>query len=175
MKESDWAPALENVLQILKPGGAIQWCENDTSLAARYTLRSGPLAKSLLTPLHPQIFPTYPVAFRRSWDTLLGSVPERAEAMVYGFKNLPRLFADPEIGNLENVLVDAYSTDALPELREEYSLMCVEATISLMEGAFGSHAKEEDLGAWREEMILEVKNGNYVRMTCCNFVGWKKL
>lgn len=174
MKETDWAITLRNVLQTLKPGGAIQWCENDTSVAARYTLRGGPPVESPVTPLHPQICPTYPTAFRRSWNTLLGSIPGRAEAMVYGFNNLPKLFTEPEIGNLVNVLIDAYSTDAIPELREEYSLMCIEATITLMEGAFGSHAEKVDLGAWREEMIEEAKNGNYVRMTCCNFVGWKR-
>lgn len=183
--KSDWALVLANLVALLKPGGAIQWCENDTSRASRYALRGGPPSASqggdptLTTPTPTPSCPTIndppsANAFTRSYNTLLGDLPARVEALVYGIENLEALFADPQIGNLAGVFHDAYSTDAVPELRAEYTLMGVEAIITLMEGAFGSHVAGQDLEGWRRELVEEVGRGVYVRMTCCNFVGWKK-
>lgn len=95
--------------------------------------------------------------------------------MVYGVENLESLFADVRIGNLTGVFHDAYSTDAVPELRAKYTLMAVEAVITLMEGAFGSHVAGQDLEGLKRELIEEVRRGVYTRLTCCNFVGWKKV
>lgn len=163
---------MRNCVQLLKPGGSLQWTENDTAWSTRYAVREAPPPNSQ----GGQFVPTFATAFRRCWNNVFG-VAGRAEAMLYGFSHLERLFTDPSIGNLRNVFVDAYSTDALPHLRKEFTLMCVAASKSIMQGIFGDHLPGEDrvhIVDWEADMLKDVDRGVYIRMHCCTFVGTRK-
>lgn len=118
MDKDDWAIVTCNVIQLLKPGGAIQWEEGD--FINRRRLRGGGRGSS--------------GDFLRF--ALQVNVTALSDRYKYGFSTLPQTFGD---AGLNNIYTDIVATDRVPETRESMGRLSAVAV-------FGWARKERDAG-----------------------------
>lgn len=155
--EQVWQRVLNNVLTLLKPGGALCWTEGNF-LVAR--------------------------GFRGSQrDATAGHDLTRAQLQLnntlirrfgYSFPSLQKLF---EEAGLQDVDEDVLSTDRLPELRGEFTDLGIGAVFA----GLGNLAKVKEEGGWDEEevqrrrtlAVRDRESGAYLRWDIHVGVGFK--
>jgi len=175
MSVADWAVVLANAVSILRPGGWLQWCENDTYVGCKYAPRGAPPYMGNILPnansLHNRFIPPrLPALHRLTKDVI---PPEQGAGMTYGFLNLGRLMKDPGVGGLADVFVDAYNTDALPHLRKAFTIICIEGV-----GGVGRKQRDQgdgsfDVETWQRQAKQEVEDGAYLCLRAVVFMGRK--
>ena len=114
MKMEEWGPVLQNIVTLLKPGGWLQWFEDDRAVAVRHSCRPvAPLGLSDIAVLGNKTGNQWSPPRLSNLSSLNATImpDERALAMNYGYMNLNNLMADPDVGNLCNVAVDSFVID----------------------------------------------------------------
>lgn len=155
MEEQDWPVVLQNVLQILKPGGAIQWAEPNWTTAEQ--LRSKPETTCDGARVMSKLFK----------DVL-------AEKTPFGWNDLPDLM---EAATMSGIQRDVVSTDRLPETRWALSVnvmvaMCLFAEIMAKQGVISLTEQElEQLGS---QGFMDIDSGCYVRYDIHTAIGFKR-
>ncbi|KAJ4362147.1 hypothetical protein N0V95_001495 [Ascochyta clinopodiicola] len=155
--ESAWKAVLDNVLTLLKPGGAICWTEGNF-LVARGFRGNAPSS----TPGHH---------LTRAQVQLNSTLEKR---FGYSFPSLAKLF---EAAGLTGVEEDVLSTDRLPEQRGEFTDLGIGAVF----GGLGNLARVGGEGYWDKEEVerrrgLAVgdrESGAYLRWDIHVGVGFK--
>lgn len=143
MMADEWAPALQHVLALLKPGGALQWEEPNwtTVELVRGRDASSTAGARAMTELFKEVL---------------------SEKTAAGWNTLPALFAE---AGVERVEKDIVSSDRLPETRWALSVntmvaMCLFADIMAKRGATERAARLEQFG---NQGFLDIDSGSYVR------------
>lgn len=142
MGPDDWTPAVQNVSQLLKPGGWLQWEECDFAGVKHFRAR-----------VDSQVGTARRLGFAFR-DALI-------ERFKHGWSTLPN---DMRVSGLSPVLSDFASSDRVPETREPMTANGMKAILSWMKimaakGAFAG----EDLAALEREAHEDIKSGCYVR------------
>lgn len=153
-----WEPTLQNILTLLKPGGAIQWVEGNF-LEARGFRGASPASTPghFLTQGQVQFNSTLVKRFR------------------WCFPEFHKMYAD---AGLEKIEEDVLSTDRLIEQRPEFT----EIGIGAVFGALANLAKTKEEGCWNEQEVQEAKqkaledlgSGAYLRWDIHVTVGFTK-
>jgi SAM-dependent methyltransferase len=153
LDKDDWLPVARNCIQLLKPGGIIQWDEGD-HFNSKQVRGSDPnsTVKSL----------------RKAADRFASECGHRLK---YGWSTLPQVFRD---FGLTEVETDVVSIDRVLETRESW-------TINGMVGIFGYLrivARAGGAGVWslaevdalEEEVRKDIASGGYSRFEI--YVTW---
>ena len=155
MEPDDWEPVLRNMLQLLKPGGAIQWEEG--ALSQLQYLRGEP--SSMTATLK-----------RASLTFLTGTMQRRFS---YGWNTLPEIMEKCGL----RVETDVVSSDRVVETRRaitENSLVALLGFARMMAAkeAPGAMATAE-IEEMEDAAIKEIESGCYVRYDIHTAVGFK--
>nr|POE79460.1 n-methyltransferase sirn [Quercus suber] len=138
MRKDDWALVLRNLTTLLRPGGWLQWVEDDRAYSVRHAARPvapSNAAREALLALGDRTR-TLPPRFAyldRFNGTLMPD--DRANDMTYGYMKLDSLMKDPECGDLEQVGCDMYvidRTDDGGKLRRDWAAMGIAAVWSML-------------------------------------------
>lgn len=179
MKKETWAPVLRNLVTLLKPGGWIQWVEDDRPVSVRHAARPvAPLgaAKESLAGKGRFIPPqsSYLDRFNR---LLMDNA--RSDDMMYGYMNLDTLMQDSKIGGLEQVSCDIYVIDREDdggELRRRWAAMGIAAVWSMKQSLEANGEKLADIT--REELAegfaKDIEMGGHFITRASVFTGRKK-
>lgn len=157
MSPSDWDPVGRNVSKLLKPGGALQWEENDF-LNSKYV--RGPVGSTVST--MDYIIRTFQEVMREHFS--------------HGWNELPDLMTDADLIHVEK---DVVSSDRLVETRKDVSANVV-AVIMLWARMMVS---KNVPGSWSAKRLVELENnaykdvesGSYVRYEIYVTLGFKPL
>nr|POE59069.1 n-methyltransferase sirn [Quercus suber] len=183
MRKEDWAPALRNLTTLLKPGGWLQWVEDDRAHSVRHAAR--PVAppnaakESLLSPpgsstgfLPPRI------SFLDRFNQAI--MPnERADDMTYGYMNLDSLMKDPSCGDLEKVGCDMYVIDREDDggkLRRDWAAMGISAVWSMLKSReeVGDRLTDLSRDELAEGFMKDIAVGGHFITRATVFTGRKK-
>ena len=164
LEEEDWAKVARNVLQLLKPGGYIQW-EEGNLVDLRSVYRSGS-ASALGSG----------VAEASGTSGLKNAVARTLQLqmyrMVHGWSTLGQVL--PEVG-FEDVQAETVASDRLPELRPS---MC-EVVVGACKGILMTCAEKglegappaDDVQRIYERAIEDIKGGAYATFDIWVWVG----
>jgi ubiquinone/menaquinone biosynthesis C-methylase UbiE len=149
------ARVAENVSQILKPGGAIQWCEIDP-----------PAMKILRHTLG---------ARTSSCNLVLREIKaiHHARAKPISIKELSQIISNVKY---QDVTEDWVSSDVYPETRSEYILNSLDLWRNILKMRSKSGASprsSEEIEAIIKDVESEVGSGAYWRVDVCTVVGFK--
>ncbi|OAG10497.1 S-adenosyl-L-methionine-dependent methyltransferase [Paraphaeosphaeria sporulosa] len=144
-----WEPTLQNILTLLKPGGAIQWTEGNF-LEARGFRGASPSSTPghFLTQGQKQFNGTLVKRFRWCFP------PE-----------WQKMYAD---AGLERIEEDVLSTDRLIEQRPDFT----EIGIGAVFGALANLAKIKEEGYWNEQEVSEAKQKALEDRTSGAYLRW---
>lgn len=179
MRVEEWGPAVRNVVTLLKPGGWLQWVEDDRPVAVRHTFRPvapvGAAEKSLQNSADWR--PPPPFTLGRFVGKTMTN--ERAEAMNYAYMNLDKLMADPALGNLDQVACDAFTIDREDDggkFRKAWAMMGITADWNMASAveAAGQKIIDMDEFEYRERSMRDVGMGAYWVVRATVFIGRKK-
>ncbi|KAK4496444.1 hypothetical protein PRZ48_012424 [Zasmidium cellare] len=182
MRVEEWGPLVRNLSTLLKPGGWLQWYEDDRAVAVRHCFRpAAPIGATELS-LHSSGKGTWQppphLATLASFNRLAMD-DERALAMNYGYMNLDVLMKDPAFGNLENVACDGFIVDRHDDggkLRKAYAVMGISAVRNMLKWREESGQKVGNVSSdeWSDQAMKDIENGAHFvsRATC--FIGRKK-
>ena len=182
MRTQDWGPALQNIITLLKPGGWLQWIEDDTAHSIRHAARPvAPLsaAKESLSATDGRArFVPPSFSYLDRFSSLL--MPNgRAEDMTYGYMNLDALMMDPNIGNLERVKCDMYVVDREDDggkLRSSWTQIGAAIVWSMLKSKEDLGEKLTDIN--RDELmegfLKDIDAGGYFVSRASVFVGRKR-
>lgn len=182
MRVEEWGPVLRNITTLLKPGGWLQWVEDDRPVAVRRNVRPvaplGAAEKSLHgTPGQAEWQPPH-LAHLSSLNRVV-MPDDRSLAMNYGYMNLDSLMLNPEIGNLECVFGDGFVIDREDDggkLRKAWATMGISAVRSMLKATGGSGGKfGVDGDDWSERSMKEIDMGAHWVSRATVFIGRKKL
>lgn len=184
MKKEDWAPVLRNLITLLKPGGWLQWVEDERAHSVRHAAR--PVApvdaakESLSVSATGEKAGFIPPRFSYL-DRFCGLLmPDgRAEDMTYGYMNLDRLMKNPDIGNLEQVDCDVYIVDREDDggqLRRDWAAMGIAALWSMLKSREAAGDKLTDIS--RDELAKgvfeDMAQGGHFLTRAAVFTGRKR-
>ncbi|KAJ4358591.1 uncharacterized protein N0V89_003175 [Didymosphaeria variabile] len=154
-----WEPTLQNILPLLKPGGAIQWTEGNFLEARGFR---GQSPKS--TPGH---------FLTRAQNQFNGTLVKRFQ---WCFPpDWQKMYADAGLVNIEE---DVLSTDRNPEQRPDFT----EIGIGAVHHGLGNLARIKEDGYWNEQEVQESKqkaledraSGAYLRWDLHVTIGFTK-
>lgn len=182
MRKEEWGPTLRNVVTLLKPGGWLQWVEDDRAHsvrhAARPVARLGAAQESLTAGVgSDRSFPPR-LSYLDRFNGLL--MPNgRADDMTYAYMNMHTLMQDSEIGNLEHVGCDVYVVDREDDggkLRKEWAAMGIAAVWSMLKSREDVGDKLTDLS--RDELaegfLKDIEMGAHFVTRVSVFTGRKR-
>lgn len=158
MGEGVWEETLQNVLTLLKPGGAIQWTEGNFLIARGFRgSNPGSTAGHALT---------------RGQNQLNSTLKKRIK---WCFPEWQKMYAD---AGLERIEEDVMSTDRLPEQRSDFT----EIGIGAVFHGLGNLAKIKEPGYWNAEEVEQAKlkaladkkSGAYLRWDLTVTIGFVK-
>ncbi|KAL8761306.1 MAG: hypothetical protein Q9184_002575 [Pyrenodesmia sp. 2 TL-2023] len=155
MEPTDWEPVLRNMLQILKPGGAIQWVE--PALSQCENLRGEPISTTTTMTRLSSMFRSGPVQQRFS----------------HGWNTLPALMEKCGL----RVETDLVSSDRIPGTRRALTENAMVAALGFARMMTDKQAP----GAMSTEQIQEVEiaaikdidSGCYLRYNVHTAIGFK--
>lgn len=156
-----WVSTLQNILTLLKPGGAIEWVKGNFLEGTRGLRGTAPRS----TPGH---------ALTRMQNQFM---LELAVLSGYNFPDFMALFTD---GGLADVEEDVVSTDRIVELRGDFTEVRMGASLNGLRNLarlktqypeFWSKAKVEEASARARE---EIESGAYLRSDLHIAIGFKK-
>ena len=179
MRVEDWGVVVRHAAALLKPGGWLQWYEDDRPIAVRHSFR----------PVAPNGSAAKISAGKSSWTpprmehlshfnrTIMPD--DRALAMNYGYMNLDTLMSDPSIGALEEVSCDAFVIDREDDggaLRKAWAVMGMSAVWSMIKAREDAGASIADVGRdeWSELAMREIEAGGHWVSKGAVFVGRKQ-
>lgn len=156
MEERDWGVVTQNVLHLLKPGGAIQWVEADHSEMFRHPMKSSAHAMTQRM---------------QRWGTSIvnGVVGERLR---YGWSTLPSIFEEQ---GLERVVHEVFDSDACVETRDVGTSVQIAVCRSIasvahrVQGFGGVEGVERMIGGVEEDQ----RTGAFIRWRIHVAVGFK--
>jgi hypothetical protein len=153
-----WAKTLDNVLTLLKPGGAIQWIEGDFFVSRGFR---GTAPTS--TGGH------YLTAIQNKMN---GDLNKR-----FGF-NFPDFTQLYENAGLKDVEEDVISTDRLVEQRSEFTAIGIGAVTGGLRNLASTLQQEglwsvEEVDAYKAKAIADMESGAYLRWDIHVTVGFK--
>lgn len=158
MGQGVWESTLQNVLTLLKPGGAIQWTEGNFFVARGFRgIEANSAGGHNLT---------------RAQRELNGKLIKR---FGWNFPDWTNMFAD---AGLQKVEEDVSSTDRLPQQRRDFTEIGIGAVFGALKNLSG--VKEE--GYWsaqeveerREKALSDMKLGAYLRWDLHVTIGFTK-
>lgn len=183
MRQDDWAPLLRNIITLLKPGGWLQWVEDDRAHSVRHAARPvaprGAAKKSLSATAAGQdrFVPARFTMLDRFTGLLMPNA--RADDMTYGYMNLNMLMKDPEVGDLEQVGCDVYVVDREDDggkLRRDWAFMGAAAVWGMLKAREAAGDKLSDIS--QEDLIEgfthDVAAGGHYITRVSVFTGRKK-
>lgn len=180
MKKDDWAKVLRHLVTLLKPGGWLQWVEDDRAHAVRHAARPvAPANAAKLSLTRAGGYRPPRILTLDRFNRLLMS-NERADDMTYGYMNLDYLMKDPEAGGLEDVGCDMYVIDRQDDggqLRRDWTTMGMAAVESMMKSRADSGATTGD---WSQEELIrgfqeDMQQGGHFITRATVFTGRKPL
>lgn len=145
MLSKDWAPAVNNLSRMLKPGGFLQWEEGD--FVGLKHLRGGVDSQvETLRFMGRAFFNALRESFSYGWNTLPGHM---------------------QAAGLDPVLKDIVSSDRVPETREKSTINSIQpvfkwARLMTERGAPGAMTSEE-IERLEKKAYEEIRSGSYVR------------
>lgn len=177
MSINDWSNVLRNVVTLLKPGGWLQWVENDTASAVRHMHRlpapAGAVDKSSTSePWRPRRMEDAGRIARKLMANPL------AETMNYGYMNLDRLMNDPQVGGLSNVWCDSFVVDRYDDngaTRRNMAIMGIAGSRAFLKAAEarGEKVPNLDFEEWTKLAMEDIDEGAYWLTRVGVFVGQK--
>lgn len=184
MRTEEWGFVLRNITTLLKPGGWLQWVEGDTSVSVRHACRPaappGTAKQSLAkTETKGRWRPPQIVHIDRFNRQLMPD--DRVAAMNYGYMNLDVLFADPNVGNLEEIDSDTYALDRAVsddggKLRKQFAIMGIGAAWNMLEAREDLRAEIAHISRdqWANKAEGEIDLGAHYPCRCIVVIGRKK-
>lgn len=158
MGEGVWEATLRNVLQLLKPGGAISWTEGNFFVARGFRgADPGSSGGHYLTKAQLQLNNTLINRFR------------------YNFPEWTKMYTE---AGLENVEEDVSSTDRLVEQRPDFTEIGMGAVFGGLKNLASTKAEdywtEQEVDDYREKALEDLKSGAYLRWDLHVTIGWTK-
>lgn len=182
MRKDDWRFVLQNVVTLLRPGGWLQWVEDDRAHSVRHAARAvaplGATKKSLSATEDTTRFQPPQLSYLDRFNRLL--MPnERANDMTYGYMNLDTLMRDPEIGGLEQVGCDVFVVDRDDDggkLRRDWAAMGIAAVWSMLKAReeVGDKLAEISYDELAEGFLKDIDMGGHFATRVAAFTGRKK-
>lgn len=182
MRKDDWSVVLQNVITLLKPGGWLQWVEDDRAHSVRHAARpaaSTDAAKqSLSAKTDAARFLPPRLSYLDRFNRLL--MPNgRADDMTYGYMNLDTLMRDSEVGNLEKVGCDVYVVDREDDggkLRNDWAAMGIAAVWSMLKSREDAGDKLSEISREQlaEGFLEDIAKGGHFITRVAVFTGRKK-
>lgn len=167
MRSDDvWKATLKNLVDLVKPGGVLQWTEG--------------------------CFKDLQIVSGDSGDSSSGNVFREARLQSWGFRNMPEGIMQTvalaqwfrEEGRLADVTEDLVASDRLPETRKEFTMLTHGAIFTVMKTRLkemreGGKVEE---GAWtleeveqkEKDALREIDAGAYVKFDIQAIVGRRK-
>lgn len=184
MRVEEWGPLVRNVVTLLKPGGWVQWYEDDRPIAVRHCFRPaaplGAAEQSLRASGSNDRWQPPPHLATLASFNRLAIDDDRALAMNYGYMNLDVLMKDPTYGNLEQVMCDGFIVDRDDDggqMRKAYAVMGISAVRNMLKWREEAGQRIGNVGSdeWSDGAMKDIELGAHFvsRATC--FIGRKKL
>ncbi|KAL9593685.1 MAG: hypothetical protein Q9219_007440 [cf. Caloplaca sp. 3 TL-2023] len=155
MEPDDWEPVLRNLLQLLKPGGAIQW--EEPALSQVQHLRGGPDSRTAITTSLSLMFRSGPLQ----------------ERFGHGWSTLPAIMEKCGL----RVETDVVSSDRVVETRKALTRNGLVALISYARMMAAKQVpgamSMDDIERLEKEALQEIESGCYVRYDVHTAVGFK--
>lgn len=182
LRIDDWGPVLRNIITLLKPGGWLQWMEDDRAPAVQRPMRPvAPLgaAQAALASQPPVWRPLPHEKHLSSFNQALMPAPI-ARAMNHGYVNLDDLMADPQCGNLQQVACDGFVIDRMDDggtLRKGWAAMTIPIVRGMLPGKDDLAAKfaPDGFDEWAKKSSAEVEAGWHYVSRAAVFTGRKRL
>lgn len=160
MDEDDWETMTRNILEILKPGGAIQWMEpNFQQVGTILRQTTGATAAGA----------------QKMWNRFVANFSGRVP---FGYSTLKGIFI--KLG-MTDVYEEVMSTDRDSTKREEFSSLislraCYNGMINMAKNkAPGADWTEQEVEEMFAEALADIESGAYFRWDLHTFIGFKAL
>ncbi|KAF2481694.1 S-adenosyl-L-methionine-dependent methyltransferase [Neohortaea acidophila] len=182
MSTDDWGPVLRNITTLLKPGGWLQWMEDDRARAVRRPMRPvapfGAAQASLASqPPAWRPLPQHKHMSNFTQALMPGDIPL---ALSQGYVKLDDLMADPQYGNLQQVACDGFVVDRMDDggtLRKGWAAMSIHLVLGMVPGKDELVTKIAPGGIdeWAKKSSAEVEAGWHYVSQAAVFTGRKRL
>lgn len=155
---SDWRAVAANALTLLKPGGAIQWCEESTT------------EKLVVFNEVPGGSPVLASLFHRAWDTITAHYHARQQCNPFSyFGSAVDLVSVLQDVGARDVRYEVVEFTRVPGLRALWTVNVVETMRGVLqsialEGGDVGFVREEELKSMFDRMVLLAREGKcYIR------------
>lgn len=155
MEKDDWKLVTRNMIELLKPGGAIQWVEGDHSTMFLEPLKSSPRSRR---------------DRMQRWGTKIvnGVMGERLK---HGWSDLPNIFRDQ---GLEGVIHEVFDSDRVSGPTETTDVqIAVCRSIASVPRRLESFGGQAGVDAMIKEMKEDAATGAFIRWQMHVAIGFK--